>query len=72
MLTPAHKLMLETSVDASCLADVLDALAEICREKAQHLVANWQDQRAAGLWNRAASRVETCAASAVVQDVSIR
>lgn len=71
MLIPDHKLMLETSIDSSSLADVLEALAEICREKAQHLQENWQDERAANLWNRAANRVETCAASSAVQDVSI-
>jgi hypothetical protein len=72
VLTSDQKRMLESAIDASSLADVLEALANICREKSQHLQENWQDQRSASLWNRAASRVETCAASAAAQDASIR
>ncbi len=72
MLTLDQKRMLEAALDASSLADVLEALAEICRDKSQHLQENWQDESAAQLWNKAATRVEVCSASTAVQDVSIR
>jgi hypothetical protein len=72
MLTADQKLLLEAAIDSSSLADALEALATICRDKAQHLAENWQDEHAAILWNRAANRVESCAASAAIQDVSIR
>ena len=72
MLTPDHKVMLETSIDSFSLADVLEAIAEICREKAQHLSENWQDERTARLWEHAANRVERCAVSPDVCNVSIR
>lgn len=48
---------LETLVDATSLADVLEALAEIANGKAEHLRANWQDTQGASLWERAARRI---------------
>jgi hypothetical protein len=72
MLTPDHKLMLETSVDSFSLAQVLESLAEICREKAQHLADNWQDESTAKLWEKAASRIDGCANNPDVQTVSRR
>ncbi len=72
MLTPEQKLLLETLIDSSSLADVLETLAEIADGKAQHIAENWQDRSLAAQWNRAASRIGTCAGSVPVQTVSIR
>jgi hypothetical protein len=72
MLTPEQKLILESLIDASSLADVLETVGDICGEKSQHIAENWQDTPLAALWNRAASRVGTCASSVPVQTVSIR
>jgi hypothetical protein len=35
---------LETMVDQAGLESVVEALASICREKADHLRTNWQDK----------------------------
>jgi hypothetical protein len=70
MLTPEQKLILESLIDASTLADVLDSLSEIAYDKAQHIAENWQDGPLATHWNQAAKRVETCAASAAIKTIS--
>src|ERR1700731_964697 len=72
MLTPEQKLILESLIDSSSLADVLESLSEIADGKAQHIAENWQDSALAAQWNRAASRIGTCAGSVPVQTVSIR
>ena len=72
MLTPEQTLILESLIDSSSLADVLETLAEICDGKSQHIAENWQDKPLAAQWNRAASRIGTCAGSVPVQTVSVR
>jgi hypothetical protein len=70
MLTPEEKLILESLIDASSLADVLETLSEVCREKSWHIAENWQDASLATRWNQAAKRVETCAASTAIKAIS--
>lgn len=72
MLTPEQKLILESLIDSSSLADVLETLSEIAGAKAQHIAENWQDTPLAAQRNRAASRIGMCAGSVPVQTVSIR
>jgi hypothetical protein len=43
---------LETAIDAAGLGMVLEILAGICNEKADHLRSNWQDERTAREWDR--------------------
>lgn len=57
---------LEAMVDSATLAEVLEALADICHEKADHLRVNWQDSGMAVVWDRAGGRVQTL--SQVVYD----
>jgi hypothetical protein len=38
--------------------DVLEALADVCRLKAEHIRTNWQDEGLAEGWDRQAKRVE--------------
>lgn len=45
---------LEGMIDTAGLAGVLDMLGQICLEKADHLRANWQDERAAQVWDQQA------------------
>jgi hypothetical protein len=49
---------LERLVDRIGVHNVLDHLAIICGEKAEHLRDNWQDKTTAALWVRAAVRIE--------------
>ena len=70
MITPQQKLTLEHLVDSTSLSDVLAALAEVCDDKAEHLLSSWQDEPAAKAWQKAASRVDECAHSVAVVEVS--
>lgn len=57
---------LEALIDRIGLPNVVECLASVCGEKAEHVRVNWQDARAAKSWgaaethlNRAAERVRT-------------
>ena len=52
---------LETMVDNYGLSGVLEALAYICQEKADHLSTNWQDARTAKVWMSDADRIQSVA-----------
>jgi hypothetical protein len=53
---------LEPLVDASCVGDVLLALARVCNEKAEHLRTNWQDAQTARHWDAVARQIDRLAA----------
>ncbi len=42
----------ETLIDHSSLATVLEALSQVCWEKADHLRSNWQDRATAKCWDK--------------------
>jgi len=48
---------LEDMIDTYGLEAVLDALGEICDEKAEHIRSNWQDSVTARPWNLIAARL---------------
>jgi hypothetical protein len=60
-LTPSEReSRLETEhVDADGLSATVSTLAKICREKAEHLRTNWQDETAARLWDKDADVLES-------------
>ena len=62
MISDKARDILETEfVDAAGgLADVLDALTEICRAKSEHLQTNWQDSLAAEIWDARADHIDSC------------
>lgn len=68
--THDHKTNLELVIDATSLRSVLEMLAEICHEKADHLASNWQDHTSARAWVKAAKTIHRCAESNAVSDVS--
>lgn len=49
---------LEDMIDRHTLADVLYAISEICYDKAEHISSDWQDEKTANVWNRAARKIE--------------
>ena len=63
-MTLAAKIELENLTDQYGLAAMLDALATIASEKADHIRVNWQDNVTAGYWNCAARRVAKAAVAA--------
>lgn len=54
---------LEGLIDRNGLAWVIDRLAEIAGEKADHVSTNWQDLELAKEWNKAASQLYKLAAN---------
>jgi hypothetical protein len=60
-LTQAERDTLEALVDSANLGAVLEALVEICGEKAEHIRANWQDRETARVWDTGAGRVARAA-----------
>jgi hypothetical protein len=53
---------LETLVDRHGLANVIEALAIVCSEKADHIQTNWQNTVLAGSWERCSHQLDTVAA----------
>lgn len=61
--------MLEELIDAQGLASVLETIAGICAEKAQHIRTSYGDLTLSKTWDKAADRVQVCADSQAVQQV---
>lgn len=57
-MTTEHATELELMVDRYSVAEVLEALASICREKADHIRTNWQDNATAKEWDKRANALE--------------
>lgn len=60
----------EALVDATSVRDVMDALAAMCGEKAEHIRSSYQDETTAKAWEKAGSRIGTYAASSAIGAVS--
>lgn len=58
--------VLESLVDQHTLGAVLAAIETVVREKAEHIATNWQDERYAAHWLRAANEVERCRGHVIV------
>jgi hypothetical protein len=63
-LTETVKIELENMVDAYGLAAMLETLAEIAGEKAEHIRVNWQDEKTAKLWETVGSKLWSAAGTA--------
>ena len=77
ILSPAYAVQvqeladqLESLVDKHNLATVLDALGQVCSEKAEHLRSNWQDDATAYCWDMAAACMLNTAQTRAVKTVS--
>lgn len=51
---------LEALIDTHTVANVVDGLAFICREKADHIRASYQDESLARRWDRAMALLTEC------------
>jgi hypothetical protein len=60
-LTTDEAVELERMVDVTSVAAVLEALGNICDEKANHLREAWQDHGAAKTWEKDAARIQVLA-----------
>jgi hypothetical protein len=61
--------VLEKLVDAHGLHGVLEALREVCYNKANHIASNWQDTALANVWDSWAKSLDHTAARAERDDV---
>jgi hypothetical protein len=57
---------LEGIVDRSTVKHILETLATICQEKAQHIRENWQDRELAKEWQHTAMWINS-----IVQKVTV-
>ena len=57
MALDGHDKEIENLIDLYGLKHVMDAIAHICDEKAEHLLTNWQDKNTAVRWHENASRI---------------
>jgi hypothetical protein len=53
------KSTMEAYIDQTSVAQLLDALADVCRDKAEHVRVNRQDQNTARPWDRAAKLLDS-------------
>lgn len=65
-VTTQEREALEALIDKTSLHQVLNAIAGICEDKAEHMRTNWQDQPAANEWARHAHALERRAGCAQV------
>jgi len=52
---------LEELIDLFNLGEVVEGLAQVSREKADHAWTNWQDRKTAQGWDRVANKLEIVA-----------
>jgi hypothetical protein len=66
-LPNAHRLIemqIEAYIDANSVEAALDAVATVCREKADHVRAEWQDEATAKTWECQANSIDYAAQQA--------
>jgi hypothetical protein len=68
MLTKALIDTIEPLVDRHGLPAILNALADMCSAKADHLLCNWQDTQSAQWWVARSKTFETLAAKPYMRD----
>ncbi len=65
LLVNTHKL--EELIDSIGVGSVLEAISEICEEKAEHIESNWQDRVLAKLWQKVGKRIGALSRSTLVR-----
>jgi hypothetical protein len=60
----------ENLIDRLTLRWLLDLVAQVCHEKADHLRANWQDESAGKNWERVSEFMDRVMKDASVKAVS--
>lgn len=54
---------IEDLIDSNSLSGILDLIATVCHEKAEHVRVNWGDPVSAKPWTKAARQIEKIASS---------
>jgi len=58
---------LEAIIDTFGLFTVLEAISDICGDKAEHIELNWQDVTLAQTWDKAAAAIRNANARHIAQ-----
>lgn len=58
---PQEKYELEEMIDGTSVGQLLEAIADICHEKAEHVATNWQDYDLEKLWTRCGTKISALA-----------
>jgi hypothetical protein len=48
---------LEDMIDTTSVVELIEAIAEICQDKEEHINVNWQDDKLARHWRDAARKL---------------
>lgn len=70
-LTQEEKNTLESMIDSANLSAVLEAISDICGEKAEHIRANWQDNALAKDWDTACGKIGLTVCNKAITRVSL-
>jgi len=70
MAHPTDDGIVEDLIDRLTLRGLLDLVAQVCHEKADHLRANWQDETAGHAWERAEQIINKMTTNPRVKAVS--
>ena len=70
MAHPTDDGIVEDLIDRLTLRGLLDLVAQVCHEKADHLRANWQDETAGHAWERAEQIIDKMTTNPRVKAVS--
>lgn len=63
-----EKILIEAIIDACGVAAVVEAIAQICAEKAAHIEENWQDPSTAQWWQQRGKKLQDVAQKPFMQD----
>lgn len=69
-VTNAQQDALEALVDACGLDLILGSLANICAEKSDHVLTNWQDRKLADAWLHAMNKLDLLSIHETIRRVS--
>jgi hypothetical protein len=60
---------LEAIVDASTLFDTIECLVGVCSAKSHHIKHDWQDERSARVWMKAAKVLDRLTTNPVIRSI---
>ena len=66
---PSELYQIERLIDRHGLSAFLAMVTQICREKAEHVSTNWQDEELALRWSNLGDRIETASNAARTEEL---
>lgn len=66
---PSLPTVLEDLIDKHGVGTIMETMANICHEKAEHVAVNWQDNQMAGYWTRAGNQLSKSRATKAIWEL---